>query len=322
MMPKQQKLRTMMLACVLVTHLTASCMSKEVAMPSTLQDYLTAIRRGEPVKGRLEGLIVDGRADPAALEALGRELAIADPEKREILVDLLVKLGLVTDPLTAKGAEVLRDHRIISILAGPGLAKADLGRDAAMDALRKLVTRNDLSPYEDAFVKTLSKSPSEYAFLLMAKAKPLQAKLEVDRLAALPEWKENEAAQIARAALGANDIEDNYLAKASAAADGRELVQALGPLSLMGTPRSLKAIAELLRTPLIIDIPGTYQKSVRLNVLEALLYNFPDQPELYPNNIITEEDYMAAERFCAKTLGVTYTTPPPPFMTYRGYPRF
>ena len=77
-----------------------------------------------------------------------------------------------------------------------------------------------------------------------------------------------------------------------------------------------------IRSPMTILVPNAYEKSVRLNVLEALLYNFPDQTVLYPNNIISEKDYTAAEEFCTKTLGVTYTTPPPPFMTIRGFPSF
>lgn len=307
---------------MLLAELVACSMSREIAMASNAGEIIMAARRGERIKGRLDELIVDGRPDPAALDALGGELAIAGSEEREMLVDLLVKLGLRTDSLTREGAEVLRSPEIIRLLAGPGLAKGDLGREAAMDALRKLVIIRDLSRYEDVFVKTLAESPSEGAFLLVAKVKPLKAKMEVDRLARLPEWKENEAAKIARGALGAKDVEDGFIAKVTAASTGRELVRAMGPLSLMGTRRSLKIIAGLLRTPLIIDIPGTYQKSVRLNVLDALLYNFPDRPELYPNNIITEEDYFKAERFCTRELGVTYTTPPPPFMTFRGYPRF
>jgi hypothetical protein len=62
------------------------------------------------------------------------------------------------------------------------------------------------------------------------------------------------------------------------------------------------------------------EKSVRLSTLEALLYNFPDQPVLYPNNIIDASAYTAAEQFCIATLGVTFTTPPPPFLTYRPFP--
>jgi hypothetical protein len=305
---------------MLMAHHWACNTKKEIGMSTNAQDYIAAFQRGEDFTPPSIGVIVDGQPDRAAIQLLGKELAVANPSVRENIIALLVDMGQRTDPLTPKGADVLRHPQIIALLAGAGLAKQDLGREAAMDALRKLVTRPDLGRFEDAFVKALDETPTEEAFLLVAKAKPKKAKELVDRLAKLPEWKEVEAAKIARAALGDNDVEDEFLAAADAATDGKALAQALGSLALMGTPRSLKAIAERLRTPLTIHIPGAFEKSVRLNVLEALLYNFPDQPVLYPNNIIAEADYTVAEYFCIKTLGVTYTDPPPPFLTYRGYP--
>ena len=291
-------------------------------MSTYLKDYIVAAKTGDYARAPLSGLIVNSRPDPAVLEYLRQELDAASSEDREAIVDLLVKLGLEAEPLTSRGAEVLRNQQIIGILAGPALARDDIGRYAAMDALRKLVTHADLALHEDAIVRALLAAPSEEAFLLAAKAKPVKERVLVEQLARSPEWKEVEAAKIVRAALGAKEIEDGFLSRVDEAKDGKGLVDALGPLALMGTPRSLKAIAVRLRTPLTIIIPTVYEKSVRLNVLEALLYNFPDQPVLYPNNIITEEDYRAAEHFCTESLGVTYTTPPPPFMTYRGFPRF
>ena len=309
-------------AFIILALIAAGCMPREVVMSTHINDYIDAFKSGEYISDPLSGLIVDDRPDPAVLDYLNQELVAASSEDREGIVDLLVKLGLETDPLTSKGAEVLRDQRIIGILAGPGLARDDVGQYAAMDALRKLVTPADLAPHENAFVKALMDAPSEDAFLLVAKVKPVKEKVLVEQLARSPEWKEVEAAKIARAALGAKEIEDKYLAVADAATDGEELADALGPLALMGTLRSLKAIAAHLRTPMTIVVPRVHEKSVRLNVLAALLYNFPDQPVLYPNNIFSEEDYRAAERFCTDTLGVTYTTPPPPFLKYRGFPSF
>jgi hypothetical protein len=311
-----------MLVCTLTAQQTARKTGKNT-MPKTAQDYIAAFERGEDFAPPATGLIVNGEPDGAALEILGRELAAASPSVREEIVALLVDIGRRTDPLTPKGADVLRHAGIVALLAGPGLAKADLGREAAMDALRKLVTQPVLAGSGDAFIKALKDRPTEEAFLLIAKAKPGNAKELVDRLAGFPEWKNVEAAKIVRAALGSKDIEDEFLATAAnaeAASNGKALSNVLGTLALVGTPRSLKAIAERLRTPLTILVPGAFEKSVRLSVLEALLYNFPDQPVLYPNNIIREADYTAAENFCAKTFGVTYSTPPPPFMTYRGFP--
>ncbi len=293
--------------------------NKENAM-SKAKAYIVAFQRGEDFNPPATGVIIDGKPDLASLQVLGQALAVSEPLVRENIVTLLVDIGLRTDPLTPQGTEVLRDPKIIELLASAGLAKADIGREAAMDALRKLVTPTDLAPFKDNIVEALKESPSEEGFLLVAKAKPKKAKTLVSELAKLPAWKNIEAVRIALAALGNTKIEDEFLSALNTAKDGENLVWALGSLALIGTPRSLKAIAEHLRTPYTIHVPGAFEKSVRLNVLEALLYNFPDQPVLYPNNIIEEADYTAAEEFCIKTLGVTFSAPPPPFLTYYGYP--
>jgi hypothetical protein len=308
------------LNCVLGMQPATCGKTEKIPISQSAQDYIAAFRRGEDFTPPAKGVFVNGQPDPAAVKILGDELATAGPSVREKLVALLVDMSVQTDPLTPKGAEVLRHPQIVALLAGAGLAKPDAGREAAMDALRKLTTQATLSKFDVAIVKALEESPSDEAFLLVAKAKPKNAKALVDRLAATPQWRSQESVRIASAALGTTQIEDAYLKIADEATDGKALAKALGPLALMGTPRSLRAIAERLRTHLTILVPGAYEKSLRLNVLDALLYNFPDQTVLYPNNIIKESDYTAAEQFCTKTLGVIYTTPPPPFMTYRGFP--
>ncbi len=293
---------------------------KTKIMITNAEDYIASFQRGEDFVPPAVAVIVHGQPDPAALRVLGQQLAIKDAPVREKIVALLVDMGRRTDPLTAKGADVLRNPQILAVLAGAGLVKPDLGREAAMDALRKLVTPSDLTRFGVAFTKALEEAPTEEAFLLVAKAKPPEAIPLVERLAETRRWKDVEAAKIARGALGKKEIEEKFLAAMAAAQNGTALARALSPLGLMGTPRSLKAIAERLRTPWTINVPGAYEKSVRLNVLEALLYNFPDQPVLYPNNIIKDSDYIAAELFCTATLGVVYTSPRPAFLTYRGYP--
>jgi hypothetical protein len=310
----------LMLACVVFAPQAGGERRKKSTMSKNAQDYISAFRGGRDFSPPAVGVFSEGQPDEFAVQVLGRELAVADPHVRENIVKLLVDMGRRTDPLTPKGADLLRQPLILKVLAGPGLAKPDLGREAAMDALRKLVTQRDLAVFGGRFTKALTDVPTEEAFLLVAKAKPQEAKEPVERLATSSRWEKVEAARIAWAALGATEVEAEFLAVADAAADGEALAHALGTLALIGTPRSLKAIGVRLRTPLTILMPGRFEKSVRLNVLEALLYNFPDQPVLYPNNINGDEDYEAAERFCIETLGVTYSNPRPPFLTYRGFP--
>jgi len=293
-------------------------------MSTSAQDYIDAFRRGEDFAPPAKNVFANGQPDESAVKLLGEALAKESPNVRENIVKLLVDMARQADPLTAKGADVVRHRRIVEVLAGPGLAQADLGRDAAMEALRKLVPHPDLSRVGEQITMALDKAPTEDAFLLVAKAKPPAAKATVERLIALPRWQNVQAARIANAALGSTASEEPFLRAAADAKTGQALAVAVGPLGLMGTQRSLRLLGELLRTPLTIEIaghmPGKSIKSARLDVLDALLYNFPDQPVLYPNNINRDEDYRAAERFCTETLGVRYLAPPPPYLKYANVP--
>ena len=262
-------------------------------MPINAQEYLAAFRRGEDFQVPAIGVIVNGQPDDSALQLLGQELAVADPNVRENIVRLLVDMGRRTDPLTPKGADVLRHPADYWLLPAPDWPNRISGGRRPWTP-RRLATQSDLARFGDGFTKALEDGPTEEAFLLVAKAKPKRAQELVDRLARSPRWNELEAAKIARAALGAKGVEDDFLAAADAATDGKASRPRARPARPDRYSRSLRAIAERLRTPLTIDMPGAFEKSVRLNVLKALLYNYPDQPVLYPNNIITEADYTAA----------------------------
>lgn len=303
-----------------VLSMTAGHASGATAGSRRVHDYIVAFEKGEDFRPPSTDLIVDGQPEAASLRVLAEALDHKPADVREQIVALLVDLGLRTDPLTAAGAEVLRHQEIIQILVEHALQPADLGREAAMDALRRLVRSEDLAPYGDRFTQELRAAPSQEAFLLVAKAKASSAAALVGALVHTPAWADVEAARIAHAALGDTATEDDFLAKEQAAATGQELAIALESLGLIGTERSLKAVAQRLRSPLIITLPGAYDKSIRLNVLDALRYNDPDQPVLYPNNIADDSDYAAAEQFCSRKLGVVYTEPRPPFLTYFGHP--
>jgi hypothetical protein len=304
-------------------------------MTTPVDNYIASFRKGQEFTGHSEGLIVGGKLhrpsgrimqgqpDEDALEKLKKELASGDAFVRRNVVALLVDVGLQVDPRRPEGTEALRDKDIIEVLVRVGMARRDVGREAAMDALRKLVRPGDLAPYAEVFARALQEKPTEDAFLLVAKAKAMAARPRVDELAQDPSWKNNEAVKIAQAALGHRELEAAFIkqvAEAHQAGDSEKFMQSLGTLALIGTPASLRAIAGYLRTPLTFLIPGAMEKSLRLNVLEALQYNYPDQPVLYPNNIHSAAEYTAAEKFCTEELGVVFEGPEPPFMTFRPFP--
>jgi hypothetical protein len=319
---------------MVVLLLCPVCMEAQ-RMTTPVDNYIAAFRKGQEFNGPSEGLtvggkphrpsgrIMQGQPDMDALEKLRKELASGDAFVRRNVVALLVDVGLQVDPRRPEGTEALRDKDIIEILVKEGLSRRDAGREEALDALRKLVRPADLALHGDTFARALQEKPTEDAFLLVAKAKAMAAKPLVEQLAQNPPWKDNEATKIAQAALGDRELEAAFIKQAAEAhksGDSEKFMRSLGPLAMMGTPESLKAIAGYLRTPLTFLVPGTMEKSLRLNVLEALLYHYPDQPVLYPNNINSAADYTAAERFCTKELGVTYEGPEPPFMTFRPFP--
>src|SRR6476661_1427772 len=96
--------------------------TEKIPISQSAQDYIAAFRRGEEFTPPAKGVFVNGQPDPAALKILGDELTTGQSSVREKLVHLLVDMGVQTDPLTPKGAEVLRHPQIIALLAGPGLA--------------------------------------------------------------------------------------------------------------------------------------------------------------------------------------------------------
>jgi hypothetical protein len=292
-------------------------------VPNSATEYIAAFQRGERFAPPAVGIVTAGRPDGIALRQLAAALAAGTGRERENIVALLLDAAGQAEPRPPAGTAALGNAEVIDLLAGPGLARADGAREAVMDALRKRVAAAELAPHGEAFVRALEAAPSQEAFLLVAKAKPVSLADRVDRLARSPKWDGVMEARVARAALGDRDVERDFLHAADAADAAHNagaLADALPPLGLVGTDRCLRAVAARLRTPLVIDMPGAYQKSVRLDVLQALAYDYPAEPALNPNSINAESDYTAAERFCTRALGVTYEQPVPPFMTFRGDP--
>jgi hypothetical protein len=289
-------------------------------MAKTAEQYLVEFEKGKPYVSPLVGLIVDSQPDVTALKTLERGLSVARENVRLNIVRLLVDLGLTTDPSRASGCEAIRNADVIRVLAISGLARADAARDEAIEALRSFCAQSDLAVYGEVITRTLELAPTQDAFLLVAKAKPPNAQPVVRNLFQSARWKDDEEARIAYAALGERELEDEFLKRADEATEGRSLSEALRTLSLIGTHRCLLALATRLRSPMTIHIVGAFEKSIRLDVLVALLYHFPYESKLNPNGINDDSDYEAAELFCTRTLGVKFTEPRPPFLTIRGYP--
>jgi hypothetical protein len=284
------------------------------------QSYVAGFNSGKAFTPPSEGLMSHGAPAPDAVAVLKKELRSGTPETRENIVLLLADLGLQSRT-TPKGTEVIREKAIIETLVDAGLNPSDLGRSQAVIALRRYGMQPELAAHSAAIARALKEEPSDELLLLVAKAKATEANEPLQVLKFSDEWHSNENVLIALAALGDRSLEEKFIAAFREATTPEAVAEALRPLSLIGTERTLSLVAATLRTPLIIDRPNIEQKSVRIDVLEALRYNFPDEPALYPNNINTDADYAAAENFCIRRFKTDFNQPRPPFLTYFGYPR-
>jgi len=221
----------------------------------------------------------------------------------------------------------LRTPEVIALLVGPSFAKIDGARDDAMVLMRKYASTTTLSRYEAVFLKSLKEGPEATDLRLIAKVKPnpIWALKEIDRLSQLPQWKNRsdykEEIRIARAALGDKKIEDEYISDArrkEEAGDMDGLVESFYPLVEIGTTRTLRAVCQRVKSPLIYQSQGSIHRvSIRLLAMEALIYAFPEHAEFLDSNAIkSDEDYMRVEQFCVNATGVQYgNMPRPPFFT-------
>lgn len=288
------------------------------------EQYLHAFASGEDFHPPVEGLTVGGRPDPREVAVLDAGLSAAPPPVGVNIIHLLVALGLSVEPENRKGAWVLRDGAIIDVLVrAVCCVQASMVSQVAADALRKLLIVDALAPHRDSFVRALELDPTEEVLFLIAKAKAAAANPQLHRLADQDEWGESDALKITMAALGDRQKEDAYLRgadEAEVAHNGAALTEALGSLGLIGTPRALRAVAARLRSPLILSLPGRAKQSIRLNVLDALFYNFPDERRFQRQTIVSDAGYGEAEQACHERLGVTYSEPRPPFLTRLGGP--
>ena len=302
---------------VFATQMEKQTMPGKLPIFKNVQDFIEFFRKGGEWYDKsknLPTLMIDNQPDPAAMKVLGEELATGTENVRERIIDLLEEIGRLSHP----GYE-LRTPEVIALMIGPGFAKMDSARSKTMDLLSKHASPATLSRYGNNILRVLKEEPSVYSLRLAAKAKPEVAREEVERLSRQPEWNERgssrwTAMRIASAALGDTKIEDEYIAatkRVEAEGDAEKLSGVLYLLAQIGTPRSLLAVCERMRSPLIID-SGVFEESVRLKVMDALLYAFPGQPELYSFKVTNDADYMRAEQFCMKATGVRYDGIPRP----------
>ncbi|WP_332851759.1 hypothetical protein [Duganella sp. S19_KUP01_CR8] len=290
-------------------------------------------------KDSVEDIVNNQRLSRANLKFLTDELAIGTTEVRVNIVNHLEKLGLGMDTPTTDKFPIIRDQTIIRALVTGGFAKDDAATSRAATILTERCKPSDLAAFSGVYAASLQQSKGQYLYIA-AKAKILEARPSVEKMALQPKWRDEPerraAIRIAQAALGNTQVEDEFINaviqaeksappappnrfyNVGAAKDGTELAKRLEPLGLIGTRRSLLLVCSYLRSPLKSYVPDVSEKSVRYAALEALLYNFPDERVL--DNPRDLPGWSTAEQFCIKNLGAVFDGPTPDIPPHQAYP--
>ena len=320
--PPLELTRRALLAGAGASLLAAAQKSRSGRRPtmSVAQSYIDFFRRGQDFRPPASAFFATGALAEQELEPLAAALRTESDRIREQIVFLLADVGRRADPLFAEGGQIIRHPRVISILVADGLARPDSGRDAALDTLQKLVPASHLQPHKAALVEDLKKYPDTTALLLIAKAKPPEAAPVVRQLLGSPRWSREQATAVAAAALGDQSFEKDFTEPFVPTQDPREKARLARALGWIGTHSALTALASQMRTDLIYEVPRAFRRTLRLDIMAALSYNFPDQPVLYELNLTDDTGYDRIEQFCVQRFGVTWDRPRPPYMKIIGFP--
>jgi len=285
-----------------------------------IDKQLKEFRSGARFGGEVAPFTDSGKPSREAVAALAEAMKTEGEAVREQIARLLAELGRQTDPLHEAGGNLIRNRQIISILAGQGLANQSPTRDFCLDQLQMAVPPHFLKEQGAVLARDLKERPDATTLLVVAKGKLSEAAPVVDSLYESREWREIEETKIARAALGDEVLEKEYIEAFLKTTDPEEKAERAEILGRIGTEGALGALAGEMRTDLVVEMPNVFLRSVRVDIMAALSYNFPDKPILYDNAVVDDSGYAAVEKFCEEEFGIVWKKERPEFLTIMGFP--
>lgn len=274
----------------------------------TSLEAIGRLRAGHPYIGEIGPFVA---ASPEALEQVATELR-RNPsfEVRTQLVKLLVSLAIQTD-----SHGTISHRRILSIMLNDASLRMDDAYRFAMDRLAELGAPKALGEFAPIVAQLVADAPAPELFLVVAKAKAVDALEAMQELEKNPIWAKDDNFRIAQAALGDASIEDEFAVPFSSTGDPEEKIALARRLAQIGTSTSRDLLAREMRSPMILRVPGSYEMSVRVEIAKALLYCHPEQTFL--GRIESDEDYERIERWCEFQYGIQWNKPRPAFLTMR-----
>jgi hypothetical protein len=276
-----------------------------------VQREIQNLREGKNFQGDIRPFAAP---DAEALDMLASELRLnGSVHVRDQIVKILVSLALQTDPTLG-----IRSRRIVAILLEDGSTRVDGPFMQAMTELAEHANPEILAEFGPTLGRLAAQSPVPDLFLVIAKAKAMDALPAMRNLEKEDRWAKDDRFRIALAALGDKNQEEHFTGRFRSTTDPKEKVALAGKVSRIGTPTALKVLAMEMRSPLIVSIPGSFEYSVRVEIAKAIQLHYPDKPFL--SAIKTEADYDRVEKFCEQEFGATWSGPRPPFLVFSELP--
>jgi len=233
---------------------------------------------------------------------------------------MLVQFGFQKDPMYDSGIRLLRHELIIRTLLQKGLAGMGPLADYILENIQKHTPPEHIARFGPLFIDRLESAPDQTLLLVIAKGKLAKARKILEREENQNRMSGWEEYKIALAALGDEELEAPYIDKFMSTDDPETKARLAAKLGQIGTRTALTALAKEVRTGLVIEMTNVMRKSVRLDIIAALAYNYPDKVFLYNNAITSDEGYERVEEFCRDRFGVTWEKERPDFLTVQGFP--
>ena len=315
--------------------------NQDTAMPTIAQQYVDDFKKGKHFSEdeRWENLNTYSLTGKSSISLLTNELAKNPVDVRRDIINLLEALGLRLDSPGPDKVRVIRSHSIIEALIVGGFAKDDAADSDAIRVLTRRCRPQDLAVFSHYYIEFFKRSDFR-SLLVAAKAKTAEARPYVEDFARAAEERgtitPRGPARIAQAALGNSLVEESFINDVRTAEadmpngksgrwydnsnekDASEVAHRINRLGLIGTKRALLVACGYLRSTLKSFIPNVSERSLRLDALKAIQYNFPDEKLLYRPTSTSE--WAAIEAFCTRQLGAVFDGPTPEWEPDNLYP--
>jgi HEAT repeat protein len=264
--------------------------------------------------------IVAAKSSPSAIATVVGGMDQRSPRAREVALGVLADLGaplvVLEKGWSPEPSPVVEDPVVVrELVARLRDAERDV-RTRACSILVERVTDGLVADHSAQILAALEKQPAtDEAAKLLGKTGTASAMRLLRTVPALRDAAPEET-RSALARLGDREAESALVEAFLHQEDPRARSRLAHALGYVKTVRAVLTLARELRTPQVYAWNQTARCSMRVHVIEGLHRAFPSERIFWPPALGPSGDayYEAVETWVTKYLGVTWSTPRPPYL--------